>query len=94
MSCSCGSQAACDCETPKMLYLADEWGQSHPFYIADRLYVNDQAYAFLISTEQSDQYALLKVVADENGAETFVNIADESEWDAIEKTLFEEPSRA
>jgi uncharacterized protein YrzB (UPF0473 family) len=87
MSCECGKHS-CSCETPQMVYLADENGVPHPFYIADRVQVQDQLYAFLVSTEHSEQYALLKVMKDDNGNEWLTNIEDEAEWERIEQALF------
>jgi uncharacterized protein YrzB (UPF0473 family) len=87
MSCECGKQS-CSCEAPQMVYLADENGDHHAFYIADRISVEEERYAFLVSTENSEQYALLKICISENGNETLQNITDEAEWERIEKTLF------
>lgn len=88
MSCECGKQS-CNCGTaPELIYLADENGAHHPFYIADRIVIEEDTYAFLVSTEDSEQYALFKISINESGDETLQNISDEAEWERIEKTLF------
>jgi uncharacterized protein YrzB (UPF0473 family) len=87
LSCACGKDT-CGCgDGPKVIQLADENGQVHPFYIADVLYHKEQKYVFLVGLENDEQYALLKALTDETGREVFVNITDEAEWAELQRNL-------
>lgn len=66
----------------------DEQGMPHEFYIADRLRAGDDQYVFLVSLENNEQYALLRVVTNELGEETYENIQNELEWERIQRELF------
>jgi hypothetical protein len=88
MGCACGKDT-CGCgEAPQMVYLQDEAGIAHPFYIGERLQVESQEYAFLVSTEENEQYALLRINHDKDGREYMTNIEDEAEWQQLQTTLF------
>jgi uncharacterized protein YrzB (UPF0473 family) len=89
MGCACGKDT-CGCgEAPKMVFLQDEEGVAHPFYLSERLEVASRTYAFLVSTEETEQYALLRIEQDEHGNEYMQNIRDEDEWNQIQQTLFD-----
>ncbi|MCF8564099.1 DUF1292 domain-containing protein [Alicyclobacillus tolerans] len=86
MSCSCGKDS-CGCSTtPKVIHLLDDLGNMHPFYIADRLFLANQRYVYVVSLED-DQSTLLKVMEDADGNESYLNIPDEAEWKEIEVAL-------
>ncbi|MCL6625810.1 DUF1292 domain-containing protein [Alicyclobacillus shizuokensis] len=86
MACSCGHDH-CSCQELSVLYLQDENGQAHPFYVGESFAVQERQYVLLQSAEDADQLALLKVVYDAAGNPSLSNITDESEWSAIEAAL-------
>lgn len=87
MGCACGKDS-CGCSAPQLVYMKDESGETHGFYVTDRLEVESRKYAFLVSAETEDQYALLRVETDAEGREYMVNISDEDEWNHLQQTLF------
>jgi hypothetical protein len=88
VACSCGNNS-CSCQAPVTLHLQDEHGNLHPFYLADKLQIADREYAFAVSLENANQYALLRVEVDETGETRYHNIVDEAEWAEIERFVSE-----
>ncbi|GMA52207.1 hypothetical protein GCM10025857_35640 [Alicyclobacillus contaminans] len=86
MACACGHDT-CSCKTPETIHLMDEAGIVHPFYIADELQIEGQPYAFAVGLEDTEQYALLRVVIHPDGRRTYANIEDEAEWTKIQAFL-------
>jgi len=67
--------------------LQDEDGTVHPFYVSSRLQADDRPYVFLVSLEDDNLYALLRVETDALGKTVYHNIEDEAEWAALERAL-------
>jgi uncharacterized protein YrzB (UPF0473 family) len=86
MACSCGKET-CACGSHSILYLQDEAGQAHPFYIGETFTVNNRQYVLLQSAEDAEQMAMVKVVYDDDGRPSFRNIEDDDEWSEIERAL-------
>lgn len=86
MSCACG-KGTCNCAAPVTLNLMDEHGTTHSFYVADRINIDDRKYAFAIGLENSEQMALLRIDQNADGEETYSNIVNESEWEAIRQYI-------
>ncbi|MCL6633012.1 MAG: DUF1292 domain-containing protein [Alicyclobacillus herbarius] len=86
MACGCGHDQ-CSCSNTSVLYLQDEHGQAHPFYVGESFVVNERQYVLLQSAENAEQMALVKVVYDTAGNPALSNIEDEDEWQAVEQAL-------
>jgi hypothetical protein len=87
-TCENGS-GSCGCSVPQTVQLMDESGQTHNFYITDRVNVEGQDYVLLVDSINQDQMALLRVEQDTDGKETYSNIQDEAEWERLQVSLFE-----
>ncbi|MCL6517248.1 DUF1292 domain-containing protein [Alicyclobacillus sp.] len=88
MACACGKDS-CGCAAPQEIWLQDEQGQLHAFYVSDRLTLGDRTYVLAVSLEAEEQYALLKVVPGPDGQERLTNIPDEAEWNELQQALLQ-----
>lgn len=89
MACSCGSDT-CGCSVPQVVYLRDETGEAHSFYITDRIEVEHKEYVLLAGVEEADLMALLRVEKQEDGSEQYLNIESEAEWATLQEVLVQQ----
>lgn len=86
MACSCGKDT-CGCSAPEMVYLKDEAGLLHSFYISDKVNVNQQEYVLLAGVEEADLMAILRAIPQADGSVQYANIQSETEWAMLQEAL-------
>lgn len=74
--------------------LTDEEGNESQYELIGSVEMDGNTYLALIPETESEEYVILKLVADENGEEMLVTIEDDDEFDKVadffEDSLFDE----
>ena len=71
-------------EEEEIITLTDDEGKEHDFILIDILKVDETDYAILLpSDDENDEAIILKIIADDEGNETLVEIEEDEEWEKV-----------